>query len=185
MRRHRIRMALAGPALALAVAVLAACGDGDTATSEVASVSGGAAAPTASGSAGATDPEQARKFAACMRENGVPDFPDPGPDGQFDMDQFRDSDLDQQKVQAARDACRDLAPNGGQPPQLDAAQQEQLRQFAQCMRDNGVDMPDPDPNSGGFGLGTGGQSFDRDDPAFQKALQACRDKLTFLPGAGS
>jgi len=185
MRRHRIGVALAGPALALAVAVLAACGDGDTGANDVASVSGAGATPAASGSA-AADPEQGRKFAACMRDNGVPDFPDPGPDGQFDLDQFRDTDLDQQKVQAAMDACRDLAPNGGQLLQLDAAQQEQLRQFAQCMRDNGIDMPDPDPNTGGLGLGAGGQSFDRNDPAFQKAMQACRDKLTFLPqGAGS
>jgi len=185
MRRHRIRAALAGPALALAVAVLAACGGGDSDANDVASVSDAGATPTASSSA-ATDPEQSRKFAACMRDNGVPDFPDPGPDGQFDLDQFRDTDLDQQKAQVAMDACRDLAPNGGQPLQLDAAQQEQLRQFAQCMRDNGIDMPDPDPNTGGLGLGTGGQSFDRNDPAFQKAMQACRDKLTFLPqGAGS
>ena len=181
--RHRIRLAFAGPALALAVAVLAGCGGGDTAGDDVASVSGAGATPSASASA-TSDPEQNRKFAACMRENGVPDFPDPGPDGQFDLSQFRDADIDQQKMEAAQTACRDLAPNGGQRPQLDAAQQEQLRQFAQCMRDHGVDMPDPDPDSGGFGMGEGGANFDRNDPTFKKAMEACQDKLTFLQGAG-
>jgi hypothetical protein len=184
MRGHRLRLVFAGPALALAVAVLAGCGGGEPAQENVASVSGGGAAPTASASAGA-DPEQGRKFAACVRENGVPDFPDPGPDGRFDFQQFRDADIDRQKLQSAREACRDLAPNGGQRPQLDAAQQEQFRQFAQCMRDNGVDVPDPDPNGGGFGLGDGNRRFDQDDPKFQKAFEACQDKLTFLGGGNA
>jgi hypothetical protein len=184
MRGHRLRLVFAGPALALAVAMLAGCGGDDTATNDVASVSGAGATPAAS--AGATsDPEQGRKFAACMRENGVPDFPDPGPDGQFDMGQFRDANIDRQKLQSAQEACRDVAPNGGERPQLDAAQQEQLRQFAQCMRDNGVDMQDPDPNSGGFGMGDGGAQFDQNDPTFKKAMEACQDKLTFLRGANS
>ena len=184
MRRHRLRLVFAGPALALAIAVLAGCGGEDTAKDEVASVSAGGATPAASASA-AADPEQGRKFAACMRENGVPDFPDPGADGDFDMGQLRDADIDRQKLQQAQEACRELAPNGGQRPQLDAAQQEQFRQFAQCMRDNGVDMPDPDPNGGGFGMGDGGGSFDQDDPAFKKAMEACQDKLTFLQGGNS
>jgi hypothetical protein len=175
----------AGPALALALSVLAGCGGDDTAKDEVASVSTGGATPATSGSAAASDPEQGRKFAACMREKGVPEFPDPGADGQLDMGQLRDADIDRQKFQQAQEACRDLAPNGGQRPQLDAAQQEQFRQFAQCMRDNGVDMPDPDPNGGGFGMGDGGGSFDQDDPTFSKAMEACQDKLTFLRGENS
>src|SRR5688500_6397165 len=124
MRGHRWRRAVAGPALALALAVLAGCGGGEATKENVASVGGAGAAPAASASATA-DPEQGRKFAACMRENGVPDFPDPGPDGRFDMGQFRDADIDRQKLESAQQACRDLAPNGGQRPQLDAAQQEQ------------------------------------------------------------
>jgi hypothetical protein len=119
-----------------------------------------------------------------MRTNGVPDFPDPGPDGQFDPSQMRGSGLDMQKVQKGLTACRALAPNGGQNAQLDPQQQEQARQFAQCMRDNGVDMADPDPNSGGLGMG--GANLNTADPQFQKALEACQDKLTsILPGGGS
>jgi hypothetical protein len=182
MPRHLLRLLCTGPALALAVAVMAGCGSTETSSDGVASVSGAGATPAASASA-SRDPEQAREYSACMRENGVPDFPDPGPDGQFDIRQLRDADIDREKIQSAQQACRELAPNGGQRPQLDAAQQEQFRQFAQCMRDHGVDIPDPDPNGGGFGLGSGGMRFDPDDPDFEKAMEACQDKLTFLQGA--
>jgi hypothetical protein len=179
-------MTFAGSVLALAVSVLAGCGG--TATKEnVASANGagGGATATAGASAGAADPDQARKFAQCVRENGVPDFPDPGADGRFKLGQFGRGDIDRDKMRKAMEACRDLAPNGGERPQLDAAQQEQLRVWAQCMRDNGVDIPDPDPNGGGFlGLG-GGSEIDRDSPAFQKAMEACQDKFTFLPGGGA
>ena len=46
-------------------------------------------------------------------------------------------------------------------------------------------MPDPDPNGGGFGMGDGGASFDQNDPAFKKAMEACQDQLTFLRGGNS
>lgn len=52
-----------------------------------------------------------------------------------------------------------------------------MRIAAQCLRDHGVDVPDPDPNATG---GTGGilralQNVDRSK--LQAALEACRDKL--------
>jgi hypothetical protein len=169
-----------GLVLVLTLAVSAACSGKETGDN-VATAGSGGARPSASGSATA-DPEQARKFAQCVRDNGVPDFPDPGPDGQFDFKQFQGKNLDRDKLSKATEACRDVAPNGGQTLQLDANQQEQLRQFAQCMRDHGVDMPDPDPNGGGFG---GQMPFDLNDPTAQKAMEACQDKLTFLQGGGS
>jgi hypothetical protein len=47
------------------------------------------------------------------------------------------------------------------------------------MRENGIDMPDPNPNTGGF-LGLGGElPFDPDDPKFKAAMEACQDKFTF------
>ena len=42
--------------------------------------------------------------------------------------------------------------------------------LAQCMRENGIDFPDPDPG-GGFGRAVG--DFDRGDPKFQEAMQEC------------
>jgi hypothetical protein len=178
-----LKLRLAIPILALALA-----GCGGAADDDGLPTASGGSAPAASSSPGAADPDQARKYAACMRENGLPNFPDPGPDGRFDLDQFRGAggELDRDKLRTAGEACRALAPNGGQRPELDPAQQEQLRQWAQCMRDNGVDVPDPDPNGGGLGLGEGGNgTFDRDNPTFQKAMEACKDKFTFRQRGGN
>ncbi len=49
--------------------------------------------------------------------------------------------------------------------------------FASCMRDNGIDVPDPDPD-GGFDQ-RGQADIDFDDPQFRNALDECRD---LLPG---
>ena len=52
--------------------------------------------------------------------------------------------------------------------------QEQLRQYAQCMRENGVaDFPDPDKN-GRFMIAAGGPN--QNLPQFKKAKQACKSQ---------
>lgn len=173
--------------VAFAALLLAGCGETDSGDDIATASNNGAASPTASASAGSNDADQGRKFAQCMRDNGVPDFPDPGPDGNFGGDpQSMRGLLDSDKAQDAFSKCRDQAPNGGERQEADPAQQEQLRQWAQCMRDNGIDVQDPDPNSGSL-FGGGGQqpSFDMDDPKFQKAMEACQDKFTFRQGQGS
>jgi len=55
--------------------------------------------------------EQMRAFSQCMRDNGLPDFPDPDADGQL-----RGIGHEQQgnsKYQAAIEICRDKLPGGG------------------------------------------------------------------------
>lgn len=47
--------------------------------------------------------------------------------------------------------------------------------FASCMRDNGIDVPDPDPD-GGFDQ-RGEADIDIEDPKFRTALDDCRDLL--------
>lgn len=130
--------------------------------------------------------EQALEFAECMRENGVPDFPDPqvedgriqmrvgGPDG--------GADLDPEAVDKAMEACQDLAPRGGGNFSSEDRQemQDAFLEYAQCMRDNGYDMPDPDFSEGGGGLFR--MQGEPDDPAFKKAQEACEDKLPGRPG---
>ncbi|WP_173078066.1 hypothetical protein [Phytohabitans rumicis] len=171
--------------VAFAAALVAGCGGTDT-DDGIATASNNQASPTTSASASASDGDQGRKFAQCMRDNGVPDFPDPGPDGNFQGSGAMRDMFENDAARKALEACRDLAPNGGEQRELDPAQQEQLRQWAQCMRDNGIDVQDPDPNSGSlFGGGGEQPSFDMDDPKFQKAMEACQDKFTFRPGQGS
>ena len=160
--------------LALVLALVAAC-SGKGHKPSIASASGArgaSASPTPS-----VDPTEAmRQFAQCMREHGV-DVPDPGsnPGG----GSVRITTSDGPKTQEAMQACQHLMPAGKlQTPS--AEDTEKLRQYAQCMRDHGIDMPDPDPN-GGLGItkssGAGSDKFNPDDPAFQAADQACASKL--------
>ena len=128
------------------------------------------------GSGGATDRQQALAFAQCMRNNGVPDFPDPDPNGRF-----RGLSHDQQDNPAfrtAQQACRDLAPGGEHENLGNPAFVKQMREFSKCMRDNGLpDFPDPDANGRLRGPGHEQQS----SPRYRAAFGACRQKL---PGGG-
>jgi hypothetical protein len=153
-----------------------------TATVTVAALLGVGLLVTACGSsssdqtAPAAGQDQARKFAQCMRINGVPDFPDPDANGEL-----RGAGHEQQddpKFQAAEEACRGLAPGGEHENLGDPAFVEQMRAFSQCMRENGLpDFPDPDAEGRLRGAGHEPQ----DDPKYQAASEACREKL---PGGG-
>jgi hypothetical protein len=182
MRTRTVATAVALGTTVLALAGAAACGR-SPAHSGIASAGGTGSAsahPTAS-----VDPEeQARAFAQCMREHGV-DMPDPetvggGGSGSGGV-RITVTGAPGAGMDAAMNACKDKLPNGGTPPSMSPEQQEQLRAFAQCMRDHGVDMPDPDPNSGGLRISSsGGPAFGPDDPTFKAAQEACQEKL---PGA--
>lgn len=172
--------------MAVALLALAAgCGQQDD-TAGVASVKGtgttGTTGTTAQASAGPTasvDPEeQGRKFAQCMRDHGV-DMPDPDSDGGGGVKIRVDAKGDPSKVDKAMQACRSLSPFGQKGREMTPEQQEKARAFAQCMRDNGVDMPDPDFSGGGIGLRIGGPNskIKPDDPKLKKAMEACRDKM--------
>lgn len=128
--------------------------------------------------------EQALEFAECMRENGVPDFPDPEiEDGRIQMriGGAGGADIDQEAMEQAMEACEDLAPRGGGNFSEEDRQemQDAFLEYAQCMRDNGYDMPDPDFSGEG---GLFRMEGEPDDPAFQKAQEACEDKLPGRPG---
>jgi hypothetical protein len=96
----------------------------------------------------AANQEKAVKFAQCMRENGVSQFPDPDASGQLTIDGVVNGssiDPDSPTWQGAISACKDLQPpgftGGGE---RSAGQQEAALGFAQCIRENGVpDFPDP------------------------------------------
>jgi hypothetical protein len=91
---------------------------------------------------------QAVKFAECMRDNGVSEFPDPDASGALTIDAVVNGssiDPDSPVWTGAIDACKDLQPPGftGDEEVTDEEQEGRLA-FAQCMRDNGVeDFPDP------------------------------------------
>lgn len=155
-----MRSSIVLAALALA---LTACGSG-----------GAAVGSSSSSSAAMSQEDRSREFAKCVRDNGV-EVPDPEPGGK--PGGFGKVDRTDPDFERAREACREFLPGGGDLSKVDPDKLDQLRAFSQCMRDNGIDLPDPDPNGGKLsGLG----QIDRDSPAFRSALDACRDKLPEL-----
>jgi hypothetical protein len=151
---------------AFACALLGGCGSGGDDGNKVASLSEPASPSGAQSSDGKTDEDKMREFAACMREHGI-DMKDPetGPNGgglSIEVD-----GKDQDKMKAADEACRHLMPNGGKPPKVDAAQLDQLREKAKCLRDHGINVPDPDADHPGL-------EINGSDPATVEAAQkAC------------
>jgi hypothetical protein len=130
----------------------------------------------AAGQAPAAD--QARRYAQCIRDNGVPDFPDPDSQGNFSGASHELQG--DPKFQAALQACRALAPGGTHEQNRGTpAFVAQARKFAQCIRDNGVpNFPDPGPD----GTFRGASHEQQGDPKFQAALRTCQSKL---PGGGA
>ncbi len=106
--------------------------------------------PAEDGNAGNVSSGQAQavKFAECMRDNGVSEFPDPDASGELTIDGVvNGSSIDPNAPawQEAIAACEDLQPPGFTgDEEITAEEQEARLEFAQCIRDNGVeDFPDP------------------------------------------
>ncbi len=191
-----------GAALAAAL-VLSACSGGAVATDGVASLDEVTdAVVTATTVVEEVDQEQAvLALVECLREEGL-DVADPEVDADGNVDlrglfrQAEEAELDREKVEAAMEACDDLVDQVrvGFTRDLDFTEiQDQLLEFAACMRENGYDMPDPDFSSfGQGGPGAGGDpgggplgEIDQDDPDYQAAFEACQGTLPgFGPGSG-
>jgi hypothetical protein len=187
MRLHRVG-AIAAPAVLLSclMLLLAACGGSEGPGVAEASGSGGGGTTATTTAASEEDAEQAQlDFARCMREQGL-DFPDPRPDedgglrfqppagGLDDPEAFQD---------AARE-CREFL--AGAQPNLSEEDRSEFQdaqlEFARCMRDEGIDVPDPQQGEGpGQGLG----EIDTDDPAVLAALEECQSVIQdAIPGQG-
>ena len=178
MLTRKITTALGALALA---GLLGACGDngGSDGTS-----SGG----DASGDSSARD--ATLEYAQCMRAHGVEDFPDPevGEDGEYQLSTPEVADPDE--FEAADDQCKpilDEARSEGHQlsPEEQAERQDQALAMAQCMREKGWDMPDPEIEEGG-GIavqnppdigGPGNARFER----FQDDIADCNEEAG-IPG---
>jgi hypothetical protein len=131
----RTRRSLA--ALAMIALIVAGCSNAPA----------GTGTGSSGGNTNAATHEQAVKFAQCMRDNGVSEFPDPDASGALTIDQIANgSSLDTSTAafKQALSACKDLEPPGFTGGKRSPEQQEAALKFAQCIRDNGVeDFPDP------------------------------------------
>ena len=156
-------------AIGLAAAVFVACGsDSDSSDST-------------NGSSGSSSSEENDQDAAqvrlrqCLRENGVdvPDNPGQGGGGGGAPENF-----DREKLQEALDGpCKEYQTGAfGNISEEDRQEfQDSFQKFAQCMRDQGIDVPDMTAGEGP--PAGGGGELDPDDPDVQAATEQCRDEL--------
>lgn len=176
-----------------AVALLAGCGS-DQVERQVASLATGDSTPASSGATTTTavsNPQDAAlNFAECMREHGI-DMPDPvmsdgggvaiqiggGADG---------APLDSDTMDTANAACehfmKDAAGTFTPPsPEEQEKMKEDMLAFSKCMRDHGIDMPDPTFDGDGrvsVQIGSAAGTSDGDAPPidnddFNAASEAC------------
>ena len=188
-----------------AVALLAACGSAAADDREVASLSttavGDATTDTSDASGDATestgpvDPSEGPlQFAQCMREHGI-DMPDPvvGDDGGVMVqvggpDQEPGEVPDREELDAANKDCQKFLERAGagfEPPSEEDQKkmQEHALEFSKCMRDHGIDMPDPQfsTDGGGFNVSIGSEDgaasdvpmIDPNSDEFKEASEAC------------
>jgi hypothetical protein len=129
----------------------------------------------------------ALKFAKCMREHGI-DMPDPQRDSNGGIKQTMNGKPGSKAaMQAAQNACKKYQQlGGGRAPS--AAEQTKIKNallaYAKCMRDHGIDVPDPKFSGGGiqFELGSRNRSGPNpNSPALKAADQACHSTLSGLP----
>ena len=206
--RHPSMLAAGPRALALLAATLVfvACGGGPAASDDgVVSLASPTPVPTGSAApAESVDPEVAMEaFTKCMREHGVDVFVSVAGDGdnggmvgsgpvtnQHTANgdpQTGGNAPDKEALAAADEACRDLLPSGmiGDPDAtMDPAVADQMLAFAKCMRDHGIDFPDPKFDGGGVSISLGENGPGGIDPSsdeFKAAQEACGSEL---PGGG-
>lgn len=162
------------PLLALA---LTACG-AQPEKKTVATAGGKQPAKTATDKGGSLKEKQL-KWTKCMRENGVK-VADPnsegviagdeiGPDGGNGVGSVAEPGPKEKK---ALEKCREFMPQAGDFPKPSPEEMKKAREFAKCMRKNGVpDFADPDAKGDvapRIDTGTGPNS------EFEKALKVCQ-----------
>ncbi|HEX2086713.1 MAG TPA: hypothetical protein VHF89_13620 [Solirubrobacteraceae bacterium] len=121
-------------------------------------------------------------FARCMRENGV-DMPDPqvGENGlvKIGPGPGRDRGPDDPKTRRALDACQEHLEEGGEAPDdaVMAKHRDAFVAYARCMREQGVNVPDPGPEGGVVFKVGDPDAPNPESPAYKRADQVCHEHL--------
>jgi hypothetical protein len=120
--------------------------------------------------------EQALAFAQCMRDHGIPNYPDPQQQGGRVQ---LNSGLNQNTpvAEKAMAGCRELMPQGlgaGPGGSLDGAR---VSAWVKCLRQNGVPaFPDPDIQLTNMKVDVATAGIDPRSTQFQKAIKACQSR---------
>jgi hypothetical protein len=133
----------------------------------LAAACGGSGSPGAAGGGSPRNSASASAvaYSACMRSHGVPDYPDPEPDGNLPKGNAQAFEVTDSQFQTAERACRHLLQSsdatfvasltqcletGDCPPTVVQRALAEGRSLAQCMRADGVtNWPDPTIDSMG------------------------------------
>jgi hypothetical protein len=128
---------------------------------------------SSSSSATSAYDDAAIAFSRCMRSHGVPNFPDPDPQGNFPSFQ---TGVSKQTSVAANEGCKHLLPRGGGSIGTPQQRQEKLvfgLKVARCVRRHGFPtFPDPSGSSQGNPPG-----IDLSSPQFQTAETSCEQQV--------
>lgn len=176
MSRSKRVLLLLGALLLL----LAACGgnSGDTTTPTLPTLTEETtAAAEATTTTEAVDPEDAfQEYTACMREHGI-EMPDPTSGDGGGVISIGGEAGDMEAFEEAGTACDPILEAAfGEfelSPEQEAEMMDQQLAFAQCMRDNGIDWPDPtSDNSQMIELGD-----DMDPETLNAAMETCAPEM--------
>jgi hypothetical protein len=176
-RSGLVTLALAG----VAACVLLASACGGSSGEGVARV--GSTTTGTDSSSSSSDPQAA--YAACMRRNGAPDFPDADSQGHFNL--TPQVPRDTPGLAAASEACENLKRAAyALDAQLAAGRRAKLQallDYAACMRSHGVpNFPDPTVSDEGMGFDNLAQSsINPGAPVFKAAERACATPLAPPP----
>ena len=199
-RRRRASALLALAVLLALAAFVAACSTGPASSGVISLATASPSTDTAAVPSESVDPEVAiADFEACMKEHGVDvriaiadggdgpstgEFRAPSNAGEAQPNGAKPGDgPDLKAMEAAEQACSHLLPSGmmGDPnATMDPEMADQLLDFSKCMRDHGIDFPDPQFDGGGVRVQMG-EGIDPTSEAFKDAQEACGD---MLPGGG-
>lgn len=173
MRRRPTRFLTLSAAMLL---ILAACGGGDTSTAPtLPTVNAADVSDSTTTTTEAVDPEEAfQRYSECMREHGV-EMPDPNSGENGAVFSIGGDGVDLEAMEGAAAACDPILEDAfgefEMTPEQQAEILDQELAFAQCMRDNGIDWPDPSGDlSGAVSIELPG---DLDPEALNAAMDVC------------
>jgi hypothetical protein len=166
MTRHTLLTACTATAAAL---LLAACGSSDSDDNAT----------------GQPDDTARLAFAKCMRAAGI-DFQDSSVGGKVATRIKMPKGFAPARLQKIQAECGKKTGGAPKPPSKEEQAKflDQALKFSRCMREHGVDLPDPQASGGGGimiqkNAGAGSDAFDPSSPAFKAAQKAC---ASFTPG---
>ncbi|MER7342568.1 hypothetical protein ABT403_32700 [Streptomyces sp. NPDC000075] len=140
-RSSTMTMTAAGVVTGLALLVTACTGTGSSGGGKDATGQNAGASGKGDGKAGAgQDADKALRVRKCLREHGI-DAPDPQPGQDPRGMTLGTGGEDPEALKKAFEACGMQAPGTGEMPQAD---KDKALKWAKCMRDNGVNVPDPE-----------------------------------------